>query len=31
MAKKIEIDKTSGSMAYNRLDMQISQAILLSI
>lgn len=31
MAKNIEIDKTSGSMAYNRLDMQISQAILLSI
>lgn len=31
MAEKIEIDKTSGSMAFNRLDMQISQAILLSI
>jgi len=31
MSNKITIDKTSGSMAYNRLDMQISQAVLLSI
>lgn len=31
MSKKVQIDKTSGSMAYNRLDMQISQAVLLSI
>lgn len=31
MSAKVEIDKTSGSMAFNRLDMQISQAILLSI
>lgn len=31
MTKKIEIDKTSGSMAFNRFEMQISQAVLLSI
>ena len=31
MTNKIEIDKTSGSMVFNRFEMQISQAVLLSI
>lgn len=31
MSSNIKIDKTSGSMAFNRFEMQISQAILLSI
>ena len=28
---KIKIDKTSGAMAYNRLDMQVSQALYMAI
>ncbi len=31
MSSNIKIDKTSGSMAFNRFEMQISQAVLLTI
>lgn len=29
--KQVKIDKTSGAMAYNRLDMQVSQALYMAI
>lgn len=31
MSTEIEIDQTSGSTSYNRLDMQVSQAVLMAI